>query len=241
MTKGLPLESEDRTVRISRCELGVDVQPWVFAEENSTEISAHWQRAVAARPKLFNGIVYLLRQGALEGQTFRGNFVRAEFKSFLFWRESGHPDLSVRDGFGSAVIRSAEGHVLLGRQTSGNVNAGLAYPPGGFIDTRDVSGDAIDIEASVARELSEETGLEPSELAREPGYLLTRAGPLVSIGIEWRSPLPADALRERILAHVARQPEPELADVVVVRSLSEIDADTMPRYACALLRALLSA
>ena len=241
MASGLPPESEDGTVRIARCELGVAPQPWPFEDRCAAEIAAHWQRAVAERPKLFNGTVYLLREGTLEGATYKGTFVRTDFKSFLYWRESGYRDASVRDGFGSAVIRSAEGHVLLGRQTSGNVNAGLAYPPGGFIDARDVHAGAIDIEASVARELTEETGLEAAELERVPGYLLTRAGPLVSIGIEWKSPLPAATLRARILASLQRQTVPELADIVIVRSPDEIDADMMPRFTHALLRLLLSA
>ncbi len=241
MTAGLPPETEDRTVRIARCELGVGSEPWPYADRHRAEIAAHWQRAQAERPKLFDGTVYMLREGTLEGETFRGTYVRTDFKSFLFWRENGYADASVRDSFGSAVIRSAEGHVLLGRQTSGNVNAGLAYPPGGFIDARDVKDGAIDIEASIARELVEETGIDPADLARAPGYLLTRAGPLVSIGIEWVSPLAAGALRARILAHVERQSVPELADIVIVRSPDEIDEDMMPRYAKALLRRLLTA
>jgi hypothetical protein len=241
MAAGLFPEAEDRSVRIDACKLSVSPEPWAFAEDRRAEIAAHWRNATAERPKLFNGTVYVLREGVLVGQTFRGTFVRTDFKSFLYWRESGYVDQSVRDGFGSAVIRSAEGHVLFGRQTGGNVNAGLAYPPGGFIDTRDVADGAIDIDASIARELAEETGLDPVELARAPGYLLTRAGPLVSIGIEWSSPLPAEALRERMLDHIRHQATPELADIVIVRAAGEIDTDRMPRHATALLRLLLSA
>jgi 8-oxo-dGTP pyrophosphatase MutT (NUDIX family) len=235
-------DPEDSAVRIARCALKVAAEPWPFAEQRRAEIAMHWQRARAERPKLFDGTVYILREGALDNESFRGTFVRTDFKSFLFWRDSGYADAGVRDSFGSAVIRSAEGFVLLGRQTSGNVNAGLAYPPGGFIDARDVGDDgAIDIEASIARELVEETGLEPASLLRAPGYLLTRAGSLVSIGIEWRSRLPAEALRERILGHVRSQAVPELADILIVRSAGEIDETTTPRYAQALLRALLTA
>jgi ADP-ribose pyrophosphatase YjhB (NUDIX family) len=238
---GAPPETGDSSVRIARCELSVGPEPWPFTRHRRAEIAVHWQRARAEHPKLFDGTVYMLGEGALEGGTFRGRLVRTDFKSYLFWRDSGYVDGSVADSFGSAVIRSAEGHLLLGRQTSGNLNAGLAYPPGGFIDARDVTEGAIDIEASIARELVEETGLDPAGLARMPGYLLTRAGPLVSIAIEWLSPLPAEALRERILAHVRRQAVPELADVVIVRAADEIDEDTMPRYARVLLRMLLTA
>jgi 8-oxo-dGTP pyrophosphatase MutT (NUDIX family) len=241
MAAPMPPETEDRSERIARCTLGVAQERWSFAEQSRAEIAAHWQRALAQRPKLFDGTVFMLCAWGLEDETFCGTFVQTDFKSFLYWREGGYADTSVRDGFGSAVIRSAEGHVLLGRQTSGNLNAGFVYPPGGFIDARDVAGGAIDIEGSIARELVEETGLDPASLTRVPGYLLTRAGPLVSIGIEWRSLLPAVALRERILAHVRRESVPELADIVIVRSADEIDEDMMPRYARALLRQLLTA
>ena len=52
--------------------------------------------------------------------------------------------------------------------------------------------------------------------------------------------LPAAALRERILAFVRSQTEPELADIVIVRTHADIDESTMPPHArccCALLPA----
>ena len=61
------------------------------------------------------------------------------------------------------------------------------------------------------------------------------------MAIEWRSALPADSPRERILAQVARQAEPELADVVIVRSAGEIDDPIILPYARAKLRLVLSA
>src|SRR6202040_1822717 len=56
-------------------------------------------------------------------------------------------------------------------------------------------------DASIARELEEETGLGPAELKRRRGYIVTFAGALVSIAIEWQSALPADALRQPLLDH----------------------------------------
>jgi hypothetical protein len=238
MTKDL----HESCVRVAGCALRVGCEPWPFAGQRSADIATYWHRTSAERPKLFDGTVYMLQDETLKEDHFRGTYSCTDFKSFLYWRDSGYPDRSVRDCFGSAVVRSAEGHVLLGRQTSGNVNAGLAYPPGGFIDKRDVGVDGvIDIDASIARELAEETGLDPLKLRREPGYLLTHSGMLVSIGIEWRSALPAAALRDRVVSHVRGQAVPELADIVIVRSASEIDETTTPRYAQVLLRALLTA
>jgi 8-oxo-dGTP pyrophosphatase MutT (NUDIX family) len=233
--------AEGRSVRIAECALSVGAERWPFADRHSTQIAVHWQHTQAAHPKLFDGTVYMLRSWSLRDGTFTGTFLRTDFKSFLYWRARGYADQSVRDGFGSAVIRSGEGYVLFGRQMSGNLNAGLAYPPGGFIDARDIHDGAVDIEASIARELGEETGLDPADLVRVPGYVLTPTGPLLSIAIEWRSALAAEALRERILAHVRRQYAPELADVVIARSPGEIDERTMPPHARAMLRLFLTA
>jgi 8-oxo-dGTP pyrophosphatase MutT (NUDIX family) len=233
--------AEGRSVRIETCALAVGAERWPYAERHSAEIAQHWQRAQAAHPKLFDGIIFMLRGWSLRAGTFTGNFLRTDFKSYLYWRESGYADASVRDGFGCAVIRSREGHVLLGRQVSGNLNAGRAYPPGGFIDARDIHEGSVDIEASIARELDEETGLEPADLVRVPGYVLTPTGPLLSIAIEWRSALAAEALRTRILHHVRRQPVPELDDVVIARAPGDIDERTMPPHAKAILGLLLGA
>jgi hypothetical protein len=233
--------AEGRSVRIARCELGVGGQPWSFAERMREEVAAHWQRSRAARPKLYDGTVYVLRAFSLRQGAFTGTLLRSDFKSFLYWRECGYPEAGARDGFGSSLIRSSDGSVLLGRQSEGNLNAGLAYPPSGMIDARDAAGGAVDIEASIVRELGEETGLEPCDLARMPGYILTVCGPFVSIAIEWQSVLPAEALRARILAHIRSQPAPELADVVIVRRREEIADGAIPAYAKAMLRLVLAA
>ncbi len=164
--------TDARTFQVARCALTVGAEPWPFAERHKDAIAAHWRKCQIARPKLFDGTIYLTRSFALEHGALAGTLVRTDFKTFLYWREcGGGDDQGVRDGFGAAVIRSAEGYVLLGRQSEGNLNAGLAYPPSGMIDARDVTDGAVDIEASIVRELREETGLEASELARAPGFV----------------------------------------------------------------------
>lgn len=234
-----PLETA--AIAISECRLGLSRDSWSFAEENAEAIAAHWARARIERPKLFDGIVHVLTDWQLQDGAFSGTLVRTDFKSFLYWRETGYPEVGVRDAFGSSLIRSADGAVLLGRQTEGNMNSGLAYPLSGMIDADDVGTDGVDIDASVARELGEESGLKPGDFVRVPGYLLTLAGPLISIAIEWQSRLDADALRGQMLKHIANQSAPELADIVIVRRRDEIDAIAMPAYARALLSRILRA
>lgn len=233
--------AEGNVERVSVCDLRVVGRAWPYMREHAAAIDAHWQVRKAASPRMFNGRIYVLGGCEARPGGFSGELIAVDFKSFLHWKDSGYPDAGVRDVFGSALIRSAEGHVLLGRQRAGNINAGLAYPPGGFIDERDVGDDgAIDIRASTARELAEETGLDPGGFTTAPGYWLTRIGPMVSFACEFRSTLSSRQLRAAALHAMASAPEDELTDIVVVRQEADLD-DTVAPFARALVAAVFAA
>jgi hypothetical protein len=232
--------------RVADCVLRADAYDWPFAKGEAAAIDAHWSRRKAEQPGFFNGRVLMMTAASMQtssdGSQFSATLFEADFKSFLYWRETGHRDRTVRDAFGSALILSAEGYILLGRQHAGNINGGLAYPPGGFIDRRDIGSDGtIDIVASTAREVAEETGLDEGDLDPRGGLWLTTGGIQVSMAKEFRSPLEADALRARILERLAADPDPELADICIVRSIADIAAlgDGVPDFARVLVAAVL--
>ncbi len=231
------------TVRVERVVLREVTDAWDFAGVHAAAIAAHWARRSAEQPAFFNGTILLLRRFDVGGGTFAAEFSRESFASFLYWREQGHRDPTVHDGFGSALVRSVEGHVLLGRQSAGHLNSGLAYPPGGFLDPRDVdAGGQIDIDASIQRELAEELAVDDRiALRRMPGYWVTVHERQISIAIEFRSALSADALRSELLAGLAVDPERELLDVVIVRRPGDMAALQVTPYAAALLRHVLDA
>jgi len=229
-------------VRLAHCQLNVVPWDWRFAIENASQIEAHWQKRCAVLPSLFNGTTYLLREHTVASDRLTGTLFQTDFKTLLYWR--ANPTTAhdgVREAFGTSLIRSAEGHVLLGQQGPGQVTSGLIYQPGGIFDSDDVAENSIDIEASVERELLEETGLGAGDFARVPGFLVARAGIKVAVGIEWRSTLRADDLRGRILDFLARQAEPELADIVIATQPGDIDDALMPLHARLLLDSVLSA
>lgn len=237
-----PQSTQARCVRIKSCALRASDWTWPLAQAHAAEIEADWQRRHAQIPTMFNGVTYLTCSHTLEGAAFDATLFKSDFRTLLYWR--ARPDAArepVRETFGSSLIRSAEGHLLLGQQGPGQLNSGRIYPPGGLIDGDDVRDGAIDIDASIARELGEETGLSVAELERVPGYLLAFTGLKIAIGIEWRSAVPAAELRARILGFVRSQPEPELADIVTVASHADIDEVRMPPHALAYVRTLLSA
>lgn len=224
--------------RVRSLSLKVDAGAvWTYAVNHRDVIEVHWKMALAANPSFFNGIVHVLKSLAFESDHIEGTVMPAEFKNFLYWRDEGFPaEARVLDVFGSALIRSREGHVILGRQMPGNINEGLAYLPGGFIDPRDVTAEnTIDVRASVAREVTEETGLDSSVLTAEPGFLVTYSPPHVSFAVPYHSPLSSAELFERIRAHIAAQTEPELAEPVVLTGPADMEGRAVTHYARTLL------
>ena len=226
----------DGVERLESCTLTVGPGRWAYAEQHAAAIDTHWAKRHADNPAMFDGTLFVLGDGRMENGHFSGMLVRTSFKRLLYWKDHGYPDTSVRDVFGSALITSCEGHVILGRQAAGNLNAGLAYLPGGFIDQRDLGDDGrVDLEASVAREVREETGLSPDELQRVPGFIATHAGALTSIAVAYRSPSTSAELSARIRAHIASEVQSELSEPVVIRSGADLEGLGMPIYASVLL------
>ncbi len=235
--------------RVSDCRLVATSWDWPFAREQAGAIDAHWRKRLVTHPGYFNGVVYaLVDDGSLDGGwavqdgAFSASLVATDFKSFLYWKETGYPPAGIRDVFGSAIVRSREGHVLLGRQSAGNINAGQAYLPGGFIDQRDVGADqTIDIGASIERELVEETGLRPDEVVTVPGFRIIMIGHQVSMAREFRSALGADELRALILSRIGVEAEAELVDIVIVKSLVGLCEANVPPYTALALKHVFAA
>lgn len=229
-------------MRIAHADLRAGGFVWHWAQERQDAIDRHWQEESRRNANYFNGTIYLIDVLAIDEQSasVTARFLKTDFKSYLYWRDLGYPDADVLDGFGSGLILAQDGAVILGRQQPGNINSGLAYLPGGFIDGRDVTAEGnIDIAASVRREIREETGLSENELTPGTGLLLTLHKAHVSFAITFRSHLEAGDLQAKIASHIACEANPELADAVVVRDRSDMRGLEMPGYARVLLSALL--
>ena len=234
---------EARVLQVSSCTLELTDAVWHYAGDHEPAISAHWARQKRANPNYFNGPVWLLSKWWLDDQNaFHASVLRSDFKAYLYWRFRNFEDAGVWDGFGSGVVRSSDGGILLGQQSPGNVNAGYSYPPSGFIDDSDVAADgmAIDIERSIAREINEETGLVCADLQRQPGFWLTVLGPQISIACIYESTLTGVLLKEQVTTNLAAQDRPELAGVHIVRSGDDMRRLTVPPYGQRLLASLLA-
>ncbi len=216
-------------VRLARAELRFAPRPWPFALARRAEIDAHFAGLSRDNPHAFNGRVLMLHTFDIEDAVLHGGYFETDFASFIAWRDWGWPDMSVRNCFGQAALRAADGAFVLGVMGAHTMNAGRIYFPSGTPDLKDVVDDRVDLDGSVLRELAEETGLTAADVCLDPGWHAVLAGPRLAMLKPVRSPLSADALRARILAHMAGEAHPELADVRIVRGPADLD-DMMPEF-----------
>jgi 8-oxo-dGTP pyrophosphatase MutT (NUDIX family) len=167
-----------------------------------------------------------IRDGVLSGQTLRGDFA-----SMMYWREEGFPQAGAINGFGSAVVRSLEGHLLFGRMAAHTASPGQVYPFAGSLDDHDVKHGIVDLEGSITRELLEETGLKAADAVRVPGLIAVREGPRLSLAAEFRFAVPSGELRQRIEAFLETDPDPELESIIIFRRAAFVAHHRMPPYA----------
>ncbi|WP_144061373.1 NUDIX hydrolase [Hyphomicrobium denitrificans] len=231
----------DGVTRLSSCALRVSSARWAFADENAREIDAHWVEAKRSSPNYFNGIVYLVDDVAISDRALKASLLQTDFKSYLYWRAAGFPAAGVLDGFGSALIRTQDGRIMLGRQRAGNVNGGQAYAPAGFIDGQDVDAEGvIHIDRSALREVTEETGIDPAALMKDDGFYLTRLGPQLSMAVPLRVRMTTAEFVRRAEQHIAASPNSELDAIIPIAGLHDVEDLPTPRYMRVLLEAILA-
>jgi 8-oxo-dGTP pyrophosphatase MutT (NUDIX family) len=221
-------------IHVERLQLAFAPKPWTFAEARRAEIDAAFAAMRRKTPALWNGRVLLLHDSALTGSVFRGAYLETDYASFAAWRQWGRPEAGVRDCFGAAAIMTADGACLLGVMGPHTANAGLIYFPCGTPDLGDIVGGSVDLDLSVRRELKEETGLDIAAFKAEPGWTTVFDLPQIANIKVLHSSEDAEALRARILGHLAREQQPELAGIRIVRGPADFDA-AMPRFVTAFL------
>jgi 8-oxo-dGTP pyrophosphatase MutT (NUDIX family) len=226
--------TQTQVVGFDRLELRFSPRPWPFAQQRRSQIDAHFARLRGHNPHLWNGRVLVLHDFALASDVFHGDYLETDFASFLAWRDWDFPDRSIRNCFGMAALRGADGAFLLGVMADHTANAGKVYFVGGTPDPDDIDAGKVDLHGSVLRELSEETGLSTTEVTPERGWHAVFAGARIAMLKVFDAPVPAAALRERILGFLASQTQPELADIRIVDGPGDLDPQ-MPTFVSAFL------
>jgi 8-oxo-dGTP pyrophosphatase MutT (NUDIX family) len=223
-----------KVIPVARLDMRFAQRPWPFANQRRADIDTYFARLQQEKPTLWNGRALLMYQHAFTGGVLQGIFLETDYASMLAWHAFGNPDRSIKVCFPMNALYAADGAFLLGLMAPHTANGGQLYFPTGTPDRDDVRGDTVDIDGSLLRELAEETGLTEADVSVEPGWHAALAGPRVALIKMLRSPEPAEVLRARIRAHLASEREPELADIVIVRSRADLDA-RMPGFVQAFL------
>lgn len=215
-------------IHVGACSCRVADYEWRYVEAHRQAIDQHWTEAVAANPAFFDGVVLLTaacRFLPLNSQPSHIELTLFEtrFRNFLYWRHHGFAGQGVIDAFGAAIVRASDGAILLVRQRPGNVNEGPYNFPCGFIDPGDIDASrCVDLAGNISREVAEEVGLGEADLMRCPGFLVTRVGVHLAVGVEYRSGLPSETLAARIRAYLDADENPEIAEAIFVRSAEQL-------------------
>lgn len=220
--------------RVATLDLNVQPWSWPFAEARRADIDAHFAGKQREKPQLWNGRILLGRDPVFRGGRFSASYFEADFAAFLAWRDWGFPDKSVFNGFGMGALRCSDGAFVLGEMGQHTANAGRIYFPSGTPDLDDISGGAVDISGSVAREVAEETGLTAGDYSAEAHWDCVVSGAAIAMIRILNVDIPGETLRARIEANLARQQQPELSAIHLVRATSDLSA-AMPRFVTAFI------
>jgi 8-oxo-dGTP pyrophosphatase MutT (NUDIX family) len=220
--------------RVTTLDLAVRPIVWPFAEERRVEIAAHFAEKQRERPKIWNGRVLLGRDAVFTDGHLSATYFETDFASFLAWRDWGFPDPAVFNGFGMGALRASDGAFVMGEMAQHTANAGRIYFPSGTPDLDDVRDGALDIPGSVVRELREETGLTMADFRAEPDWHCVVTGPSIAMIRILSLHVPGEVARTRIEANLAREAEPELSAIHLVRGMSDL-TPSMPRFVTAFI------
>jgi hypothetical protein len=219
--------------RVTTIELDLQPWRWPFTDERRADIDAHFAATRRDKP-IWNGRVLLARDPLFTGERFNANYFEADFASLLAWRDWGFPGSGVFNGFGMGALRSSDGAFVLGEMGRHTTNAGRIYFPSGTPDLHDIRDGVVDIAGSVGREVEEETGLTSADYRAAAHWDCVVTGASIAMIRMLESDLTGEALRARVEGNLARQKQPELTAIHLVRGLNDLTA-AMPRFVTAFL------
>ena len=220
--------------RVTTLDLAVRPIVWSFAEERRAEIASHFAEKQRERPKIWNGRVLLGRDAVFADGHLSATYFETDFASFLAWRDWGFPDTAVFNGFGMGALRTSDGAFIMGEMAQHTANAGRIYFPSGTPDLGDVTDGALDVPGSVVREIAEETGLTAEDYTAEAVWHCVVSGRAIAMIRVLNLDMPGEEARARIEANLAREDEPELSAIHLVRGMSDL-TPTMPRFVTAFI------
>jgi 8-oxo-dGTP pyrophosphatase MutT (NUDIX family) len=223
-TETMTMLEEERFYPLGAAEIDLVHAQHPVCEAYHTEIEENWLAEHTANPALYNGDMLLHRNIRLNTNGhLRAVAHVVSFATFLWWRKQ--PDRPIGQHlFSIAVPVTTDGAVLAIEMAAHTANPGRVYCAGGSLDRNDIRGDKVDIVGNMHREVSEETGID---LGQSAGFGSLRAIMLnraVTVFRPYYLNFDADEATARVLAHMERDDEKEIAGPVIIR-----DGDTAGR------------
>ncbi len=208
---------ENTIVPLSRVSFAVEEELHPFEVEHRDAINRNWEEEIKAKPRLFDGRVAMFDAHDYSGGRLTAVCRPVRFATFLYWRKI-QPVEGAEHFFAHAVPVASDNTLIAVRMGSHTANAGQVYFAAGSFDPNDFIGGRIDIEANMAREVMEETGIDLKDASAESGYAAWRFGGNTVIFRRYRFNLDPETMAERIAHHIVCDPDPEIDCAVTIRS-----------------------
>jgi 8-oxo-dGTP pyrophosphatase MutT (NUDIX family) len=202
---------------VARIDLKVIAGDHPFHLGEAEAVQENWKKEIAANPALYDGRMIFQRQLSVSEQGVQGEAYVTQFSTFMWWRKQKD-----RSGgfhvFAFPVAVSSDGAIIAIRMAQHTSNPGQVYCAAGSMDENDIVDGRCDVEGNMRREVMEETGLDLTEAAAEPGYYAAHANRSLTLFRVFRFPWTADEMLEKIRAHMLVDEEKEIDDAVAIRS-----------------------
>ena len=222
--KGLDLVYQDRD--------------WPFAAQNRAEIMLAWEKRILQNPSLWNGEVLIAQDVLLTGNVLSARLSRTDYASFVVWRDWGWPDTTAFNLFGMGAMMTTDGALVFGEMSSHTLNPGMIYPPGGSLEPTDVRPDGmIDIDNSICKEISEETGLDVSQCDVRQMFAVYDGQRLAVVKI-LQVDLAFGEVEAVFAQHNGKESQPELVRLVPMRSMADVNGN-VPSWAVGIAQRIL--
>lgn len=196
-------------------EIRVSRAPHPFSTGREGAILDNWRTEIAANPALFNGQMLLQGDVSISKAGIRTTAHPVSFSTFLLWRKS-RPDVVGHHLFGLPVIVSSDGAVIAIRMAQHTANPGKVYCAAGSLDENDIVDGVCDLEANMAREVAEETGLDLRQAVADPGLHALHFDRIITIFRSYRFAATAEELLAVIDRHMRTDTEQEIDGAVAI-------------------------
>ena len=211
---------------VDEIDVRLDPSPHPFEIGNLAAIRENWQREIAAKPALFDGMIALLSQFGYADRRLFGRCHAVRYSTFLYWRKDRAG--TAMHAFAHPMLVAKDNALVAIRMGTHTVNAGRVYFAAGSFEPEDFPNGRVDAHGNMVREVREETGLDISGARRGKRHhaLATDRGTVIFR--RYFLDEPAEEIASRIRDFVAGEREPEIEEPVIIRDAKNLPEGLMP-------------